>query len=706
MATISNPSFISLRNDFNKNPWIQTLSSQKKEKLFDLCLADYQKSVQKYEQAAASVAFDHPSAKRFAHEFCQRMGTILLAYNAVLEEEAPSCAKNPLFTPEFMSHIRFTQFFGNTQENPGSVGMNAIAIINTIEKGNLREQMTLVYKTVFSFFINEVLENPGMIAKINQKLALLPAEHSFQIDEQLYLQEKMEGKGIIDSSKGKLVKQIPVVDTFRNVEQARISKPPIPPSSTTRSLQTQDIPDLSLQELRIGTGYAKQPHLCWIPGKDWCKVSPTSSFAQQVAALGDLPILTGPSGTADGIIHLSNYIGLKDLAEDALLACIGWMVPVGDHTVHEIRVAGVPYGVSYLGMPEDFQNFYPQDPKVKEKIDDILQRQGVKNPSYYFSQPFQLSLMEELAPASLLPEEIGQDVVVSDLKNFNESLEIIQNLREFNLNLRKYEAMYLHLAALKTTNDDPTIQEKIEEITDLYNACHQEKIDYVRANVQVQNQVYAMAVPRTLAQGTNMYTANRPEKIQNIVYNTGFAPFTNPLLPATCRNEGFKLNKPPGQFGGNEMGEIGHYFSIGSPAYLNSDRLAIKLSSNAHQQGAAIMSVSELSAAGFTDAQIEQGYEKLQREYPFIQNDGLPPKDTEIVLFNPQGRWNVEEFLLGNGPHEINWQGSRQDYEDMAFDNAPPIHPSWGGVVIRQQLLPQINESIEPNLSTSVVVFT
>lgn len=374
-----------LRDHVKLDPFIAKLPKASQERIFKECRVAYHKSVVAYDQIAGSVAFNHPHAKAFASELCKRAAAIVNAYNEVLEEESPSTTKHPHFTKEFMQKIRIAKLFGNDSINPGSVGVNSLAIEAAVKSGNLREQMTLVYSTMFSFLMSTVMSNPEMIDKVNAKL------EGFQIDKTLIEQRKALGTGFSTAGSKVRMKQIPVVEKFR-AEKGRKSEKPMCSREGPKGLRMSSVEGLSMREKRVGSHYVSSSssrRLRWIPGKEWYSMTPISTFAKEAASLGGLPLLTGPSGTTDAILHMSSYLGLSDRLEQGALACTGWMVPVGDHSLHEVRSLASHYGAPYSGLPKDFSTFYRKDPKAQKAIDSRLAKAGFKNPSHYFSSEYQ-----------------------------------------------------------------------------------------------------------------------------------------------------------------------------------------------------------------------------------------------------------------------------------------------------------------------------
>lgn len=394
-------SALALRTAFRLDESLNGLNSEQEDQVFGKCLEAYRKSVVEFDKAAAKVAFEHEGARAFASELCRRTVAIIEAHSEVLEDENPSLERHDFFSREFMRKMRLIQILGNVASSSGSVGMNIFQIEKAIAEGNLREQMTLVYKGFFPFML-ELLDTPGMIDKINAKLQQLPPAKRFQIDRALFQQHKEAGTAIKDTpTGGKVVVQPAVVSDMR-AAGARIILPKRPTRCGPSGLKVREIPELSVRELRAATGYAyhdirdvpTNQRATWVAGQDCVSVAPTCTFAKEAEALGGLPLSTGSSGTTDAFLHLSQYLSLGDRLPDGALACAGWMVPVGDHTLHEIRVIENEYGMPYSGKPEDFTRYH--SPAVQARVDAILLERGFHNPSYYFSPEYQKLASQEL----------------------------------------------------------------------------------------------------------------------------------------------------------------------------------------------------------------------------------------------------------------------------------------------------------------------
>ncbi|MCB1068490.1 MAG: hypothetical protein KDK56_09945, partial [Simkania sp.] len=517
-------------------------------------------------------------------------------------------------------------------------------------------------------------------------------------------QDQAKGEGIITLGGQRTIKQAPVVDNFRNVEKKRLSLPQ-PTRHEATGAVLSEIPGLSDREARVGTRYdafdqtlrqeANTRKLEWIPGKEWVAVDPTSTFAKETEALGSLPMLTGPSGTTDGFIHAARYLGLGDQTEEGMLACVGWMIPVGDHTLHEIRSGAEFHGVPYEGLPSDFSTFASSDPTVVEQINAKLQGQGLENPSHYFSAAHMHEVGRDLGVVDQI--EVDLDVTLKqatagveahDLIDLNAPVEVQRQLKAINLELRKLEATYTKLDQIFETTPSAekekiaVIRRRKEEVKQQYHSLKEKKVQFVKGNVSFEQQVYAMSNPRVLNAGTDLYTCNKPAKIQKIVFGHGFSEFVNPDV----FHSGYATDYvQTGRFGMNEMGEIGHYFSIGAPGYMSSDSPhTLHISMNRNVTGTSIMSVTELESEGFTKEQIEEGYRKIHQDYPFLQNDGLPPKDSEVVILRPQGNFDIVELIEGEEAWDDNsW--TRRTVGNYATTHSLPsssVHSSWANVTV------------------------
>ncbi len=223
------------------------------------------------------------------------------------------------------------------------------------------------------------------------------------------LREKAKSEGETDPVK-MFFSQSEPLEEFRNAdERVRNSNQPKEPPP-----KMKEVLGLTIREARatlgdyiseekfaaMESGKAKEEELGehrvqWVRGKDMFSVDEESDFYKHAVALGGLPIITGPSGTTDGYLKGIEFLSMQGFEKKAILALTGWMVPAGDHSLHEIRVAGTWFGLDYPEGPEAFEEIYPEDSSFQDKIRNEMARKGFKLPGYYLESDFQCEVAQE-----------------------------------------------------------------------------------------------------------------------------------------------------------------------------------------------------------------------------------------------------------------------------------------------------------------------
>jgi len=671
---------------------LQDLNKEQQKQLFQACLKDYQAALDAYEATVAEICFTDPEAQKFAKDLCQRMSSLVTAYRKIEKLGDKDRTSGPVFISELKDKIIFARFFGNTAMGIGSVGYNPLVIQKAINEGNLREEMTLAYCTVFSFLLDEILKDNLTVAYINEQLEIDKA--GFQIDADLIKKERAE--------QGRLIKPIEQVTKFRDTEKGRTKKEGRKVYEDFTGPKLKDIKGLSLNEARaaledsvitkdeldhiqkgnLQTEREKElseRRVKWISGSRAWTIDEGSSYAKEVKALGLSPfsMVTGPSGTTDGFLHVAKYLGMGDRLSSGVKALTAWMVPGHDHSLHEILLIANEYGIPYEGKPGDVEKCFDEEMNVKVK--SKLEEEGITLPGNCFTEEYQKQVAIRLGFESNLSlefKEVAQQVQVpKELK----SIKGDTKLQQFNYRLRQLEAEVI--AIEKKLNDLFKTKPKDEykklsaELYDVKNSIVKEfdkemlaKMKYVKKTYP-DNPVYAMANPRILEKGTLVFTAGQPEKMTRLL-EKGFVWIEE--NSATAFSDTFKA---VGKWGENEMGEKGHYFSRDTAAYL-SDELpsALECQLNESMDGVGILPIYELKTAKFTPEQIEKGYRQLQNEYAFLQNDGLPPKDTEIVFLYPEGKLRPVGINFNTGERY-----SLEGYYEliMGEETEVKLHESW-----------------------------
>lgn len=265
-------------------------------------------------------------------------------------------------------------------------------------------------------------------------------------------------------------------------------------------------------------------------------------------------------------------------------------------------------------------------------------------------------------------------------KPFMDSIELMKINRNLLELEDQVETLIKHLDDCHPTQV-PHIRQQKKLLVDKYTELLKEKIEFVKTNFP-NNPVYALAVPRTLRQGTLFFTAGSQEKIANLKQNGINLDSTSPAT-------GLDPSARRGQWGINELGNRGIYFSKEEPAYLG-DNLPIAIGCKLLQDisGVSLIPISTLSDAfGFTDEEINKGYDQIQKEFTFLQHDGLYPANTEVVFTKN------ENILQLNDEFTLNFHGNivsnhiREKVHNSWLENPaknPHVVRTLNGQVIKQ----------------------
>ncbi len=388
------------------DPRLMNLSSEQKQNIVDDCIRSYQESVEIFESTLGEMAAEHPDSKEFAQEMLKRIGTIAKAYQEIkVEGDKTSPPDMKELKIRLGTAAQFTTYGDGT--GAGSIGFNPISIEKCMKEGNLREQMLLIYATLWTT-LPPIFADSAMVDKINEKLE--KENSGFKLDKQA-LNAKMEMAKEGESPVTTFFAQAkPLVD-FRAAggrifddKRTREAAPKI-----------KDLKDLSIREARAtlytfiseeeftamkkgdNKGHALGEHrVQWVRGKDLFRVDEKSDFFKNAVAMGGLPIVTGPSGTTDGYLNGIKYLNMQGSEEKAALALTGWMVQSGDHTFHEIKEATTWHGMAYNPGPDSFRNVYPDDPDFQRKLESSMQAKGKELPGHYLQNENQLQVAKKL----------------------------------------------------------------------------------------------------------------------------------------------------------------------------------------------------------------------------------------------------------------------------------------------------------------------
>ncbi len=379
------------------DPIVAKLPPDEKDRVIQACFEAYQRALAAFEHVVAEVAWSWPEANQFADEVCRRLVEIV---NAYAEIEAEMRGETPR---ELLRLMTLSQFFSRASLDTGAVGYNPLSIQKAMREGNLREKLTLANVAVYGLFLQKIAADPEMVRRVNQKLAA-SSTAGFQIDE-VFL------KSIVDTKMPAYV-QSPIVTDHRIKESGRVKlRPaaPTPPSQEAEGPKISEFKEPSIREVRAGLEdyVSEEEYHAMKPGLASRKVGglggalvygvlPGSSFAQRAVALGGLPVVTGPSGTADSFFKVAKAMGLGPMIHQGMLTMAAWMIPFRDHSLHEIRIVLPQFGIPYSGKPEDFAQLY--DEHFTQAVQERMPEGHM--PPYFLGSEYQRHVMNQLKPKS------------------------------------------------------------------------------------------------------------------------------------------------------------------------------------------------------------------------------------------------------------------------------------------------------------------
>lgn len=362
------------------------ISSETLMALTRRCIANYSEAVQGFDRLYAQAAAKTPAVHLHVQELTRRAHEIMKAYVKVnLRTKDPKGVHPLTMAEDFALTLGCIRFFLSDSSASGSVGYNVFHIKAVLERGSLRQRMTLLYSFEYFLVREKVFLKAALMAQINEELAKLPGKAAFQVDIELAL--------MADPAIGDFVPTSLSRSRFQRASDERFMRYAKPPSREPppERLKVDEVEDLSLAELRTITGepHPKTAHVVtWRPGSELYALHPEYNFVKRAIALGSLPVSSGPSGSASALINLSRWMGVNKDLPLMMAALAAWMIPTLDHTLHEIRAMGQELDphLGYTGGPE---NFGPDDPsiapEVKATLEALLGAAGKKYPSYYLS---------------------------------------------------------------------------------------------------------------------------------------------------------------------------------------------------------------------------------------------------------------------------------------------------------------------------------
>lgn len=308
-------------------------------------------------------------------------------------------------------------------------------------------------------------------------------------------------------------------------------------------------------------------------------------------------------------------------------------------------------------------------PQITNELESLLHNAGyltieedsiTLTPKYEITQKGALTLLTSLG---FITEREGvKHHVLPKMKDLNERMEALQ------LESHRLEIVHLRAEANNERDLAESISEKKSEVAKLHEDLQLERIELAK-KAYPDNPVFALAIPRAIGANTTFYTAAGEAKLHGII-SRGIV--FDESKPATMYDPNYQ-RKPDEQWEGLEMGQRGLYFSRDEVPYLGIQApYALRLHTTSAIEGVSIPPVTELKKAGYSDEEINKGYDKIQKEFAFLQHEGLPPADTEVVFTKATGT------LIPNAIIEAK-DGSEtvRSVTDYVTSKNLNLHPTW-----------------------------
>lgn len=225
-------------------------------------------------------------------------------------------------------------------------------VLDVIEKGNIREQMTFImnfslkgcYIIIWAVCKNHILLNNNNNKKIHKKIYYLTGLNNLK---------KIE-KYIVECKECILPCKFISLATESSVMSSRMTSFPMTESLRTQNSKKESdkykvniknvYPILSHREKEY-MNITNQQYLPWVTGQNYWNPN-INNFYIQWMIYHKQEYISGPSGNTDlhlSILTLFNNFNMKY----AILALVAWMCNPPDHSPCEILLAAIPFGLKW-----------------------------------------------------------------------------------------------------------------------------------------------------------------------------------------------------------------------------------------------------------------------------------------------------------------------------------------------------------------------
>ena len=288
---------------------------------------------------------DDKNAIKYINDVCKLVKDLIFQYSKDKEIDFLDTLKYYLSGNAIGSNI---QSAGQTSSDD---------LIDVIENGNLREQMTIIMNfamracnvVIWAICKNNKLINKKQKVKITQRLYQLTGLSDIKEIQQYIIDcdecilpckfISLSQDGSVSASR---MNTFPMIDSLRE---------PRKNNKKNKVKRDEVYPPLSSREIKYMSLKKSDKYLPWMTGYIYWKINEDNFYIKLMKKYNQ-DYVCGPSGNTDlqlSVLSLFNNFNLKY----SVIACVGWMCNPIDHSPCEILLASLPYGKLLWNIKDD-----------------------------------------------------------------------------------------------------------------------------------------------------------------------------------------------------------------------------------------------------------------------------------------------------------------------------------------------------------------
>jgi hypothetical protein len=290
----------------------------------------------------------------------------------------------------------------------GSLGLNPVSFDKIQEEGNIRELLTAAVNSIMSRYFGSLLGDRQLIEKINAQL-----EEGFDINQNLANKYKKQTGRFFNPKKGitadsRAPRGAPLHAQTR-IERAKAKQGVGLKEENITAIPLSKREERTIHRSSLTTSLTEQKKpefLPWKTGRQSWEVQhvplgTTHGFAQE-ASFHFLEVIAGPSGTADRLFELAEYLGILENEKDYQtfrLACLAYLQTIDAHSYHEVMLGASAYNyLDYEAGSDSYDSLFSSDSGFINQIVSALDSKepGMKMPKHYLSQEYQMEVAKYL----------------------------------------------------------------------------------------------------------------------------------------------------------------------------------------------------------------------------------------------------------------------------------------------------------------------